>query len=117
MIKTLTANTENMKNAASKGFINATDMADYLVKKGLAFRSAYKISGQIVKKCIEENKTLETLSIDEYKQFSDVFDNDVYQAIDLKTCVSKRISLGGTSVSSVEMQIKEVRKILDDINF
>ncbi|MBQ3596751.1 MAG: argininosuccinate lyase [Clostridia bacterium] len=116
MIKTLTANTENMKNAASKGFINATDMADYLVKKGLAFRSAYKISGQIVKKCIEENKTLETLSLEEYKQFSDVFDSDVYQAIDLKTCVSKRISLGGTSVSSVEMQIKEVRKILDDIN-
>ena len=116
MIKTLTANTENMKNAASKGFINATDMADYLVKKGLAFRSAYKISGQIVKKCIEENKTLETLSIDEYKQFSDVFNNDVYQAIDLKACVSKRISFGGTSLSSIEMQINEVKKLLDNIN-
>jgi argininosuccinate lyase len=112
MIETLKANTQNMLSASSKGFINATDMADYLVKKGLAFRSAYKISGQIVKKCIEENKTLETLSLQEYKQFSDVFEQDIYQAIDLNTCVSKRISYGGTSVSSVEIQIKQVRSLL-----
>lgn len=109
MVATLSANTSNMKNAASKGFINATDLADYMVKKGLPFRSAYKISGQIVKKCLEENKTLETLSLEEYKGFDSIFEQDVYTAIDLNTCVEKRISEGGTSVSSVQKQIEYVR--------
>lgn len=113
MIKTLSANKENMKNAASKGFINATDLADYLVKKGLAFRSAYKISGEIVKKCIEQNKTLETLSLEEYKGFSDLFDEEVFEAIDLENCVNKRVSEGGTCVASVEKQIKLVREKLN----
>ena len=112
MLKTLTAKTENMKKAASEGFINATDLADYLVKKGLPFRSAYKISGEIVKKCIEEKKVLEGLTIEEYKTFSNLFDKDVYNAIDLDVCVNKRISEGGTSVSSVEKQIKLVREKL-----
>jgi argininosuccinate lyase len=112
MVATITANKENMKKAASEGFINATDLADYMVKKGLPFRSAYKISGQLVKKCIQEHKTLETLSLEEYKAFDNCFEQDVYQAIDLLTCVEKRISEGGTSVSSVEKQIEFVRKTL-----
>ncbi len=114
MVKTMTANTENMKRAAQTGFINATDLADYLVKKGLPFRSAYKISGQIVALCIKENTVLEALPLDTYKKFSDLFGDDVYEDIDLVTCVQKRISEGGTSIASVEAQIKYVKqKILN----
>lgn len=112
MVETLTANTSNMKKAASEGFINATDLADYMVKKGLPFRTAYKISGQLVKKCIEEHKTLETLTLEEYKAFDECFESDLFDAIDLETCVEKRISKGGTSVSSVEQQIQYVRNFI-----
>ncbi|MBR4287949.1 MAG: argininosuccinate lyase [Clostridia bacterium] len=109
MLVGMRAKTENMKKAAQKGFINATDLADYLVKKGLPFRSAYKISGSIVAKCIAENKVLETLTLLEYREFSDLFDEDVYKEIDLVTCVEKRISEGGTSFDSVEKQIAYVK--------
>ena len=112
MIETLTANTANMKLAAQKGFINATDLADYLVKKGLPFRSAYKISGQLVALCIQNDKVLEDLPLETYQTFSELFDNDLYEAIDLYKCVEKRISQGGTSVASVEAQIKYVKEIL-----
>ena len=112
MIKTMKAKTDNMKKAAQKGFINATDLADYLVVKGLPFRSAYKISGQIVSYCIQNNKTLEELSLDEYKQFSGLITDDVYEAVDLYNCVSKRNSYGGTSVKSVEKQIKYIKEAL-----
>ena len=101
-----------MRKAAGEGFINSTDLADYMVKKGMPFRSAYKISGRIVKKCIEDKKTLEGLTLSEYKEFDDIFDNDVFDAIDLDNCVNRRISEGGTSVSSVEKQIKFVREQL-----
>ena len=109
MLATMTAKPENMKKAAQGGFINATDLADYLVKKGMPFRSAYKISGQIVAKCIAEGKVLETLPLESYKEYSDLFENDLYQDIDLLTCVEKRISEGGTSVASVEAQIAFVK--------
>ena len=112
MLATLKAKPENMHKAAQGGFINATDLADYLVKKGLPFRSAYKISGQIVAKCIAEGKVLETLTLEEYKAFSDLFQQDLYQDIDLKTCVEKRISEGGTSAASVEAQIAYVKERL-----
>ena len=112
LLATMKARPENMKKAAQGGFINATDLADYLVKKGLPFRSAYKISGQIVAKCIAEGKVLETLSLDEYKAFSDLFAEDLYQDIDLLTCVEKRISEGGTSAASVEAQIAYVKERL-----
>ncbi|MBQ9761558.1 MAG: argininosuccinate lyase [Oscillospiraceae bacterium] len=112
MIDTLKANTANMLLAAQKGFINATDLADYLVKKGLPFRSAYKISGQLVALCIRENTVLEELPLDTYKQFSNLFDEELYTAIDLMVCVEKRISKGGTSVASVEEQINYVKEIL-----
>ena len=109
MLATMTAKPENMKKAAQGGFINATDLADYLVKKGMPFRSAYKISGQIVAKCIAEGKVLETLPLESYKEYSDLFEQDLYQDIDLLTCVEKRISEGGTSVASVEAQIASVK--------
>ncbi len=113
MLATMKPCEENMKRAAQKGFINATDLADYLVKKGLPFRSAYKISGQLVAKCIAEGKVLEELTISEYKEFSDLFDTDLYDEISLETCVSKRISEGGTSVGSVEKQIEFVKSKLN----
>ena len=109
MLETAKAIPENMKKAASGGFICATDLADYLVRKGLPFRTAYKIVGNTVAKCIETGKTLETLPLDEYKKISDVFDEELYSAIDLNVCVEKRISLGATSPKSVENQINFAR--------
>ena len=114
MIETMKANEANMKLAAQKGFINATDLADYLVKKGLPFRSAYKISGQLVALCIQQGTVLEELPLETYKTFSELFDIDLYEAIDLYKCVEKRISQGGTSVASVEAQIAYVKKILQE---
>ena len=110
MIATLRARTDKMKLAAQKGFINATDLADYLVKKGMPFRSAYKISGQLVAQCIRKGTVLEELPLDAYKAYSDLFDEDLYRDIDLLTCVEKRISLGGTSVASVLQQIAYVKE-------
>ncbi len=112
MLDTMKPLPENMKRAAQKGFINATDLADYLVKKNLPFRSAYKISGQLVAKCIAESKVLEELTLSEYKEFSDLFEDDLYSEISLETCVEKRISEGGTSVKSVEAQIEYVKSQL-----
>ena len=112
MIETLKANTVNMKRAAQKGFINATDLADYLVKKGMPFRSAYKIAGSMVAKCIAEGTVLEELPLEVYKEYSELFEQDVYTDIDLYTCVEKRISVGGTSIGSVEAQINYVKEIL-----
>ena len=112
MIKTIKANTENMKRAAQKGFINATDLADYLVKKGMPFRSAYKISGSLVAYCIENDTVLEELPLEAYKEYSPLFETDLYNEIDLMVCVEKRISEGGTSVDSVKAQINYVKEIL-----
>ena len=115
MIASMTVRADNMKSAAQKGFINATDLADYLVKKGLPFRSTYKISGQIVAKCIAEGKVLENLPIEEYKKFSDLFEDDLYADIDIAACAEKRISVGGTSAKSVETQIEYVNNKLKGI--
>lgn len=112
MLETARACEDNMKKAASGGFICATDLADYLVRKGLPFRTAYKIVGGAVGKCIAEGKTLETLPMDEYKALSEVFEPDLYEAIDLSVCVEKRISLGGTSPASVQMQVDFARNEL-----
>ena len=114
MINTLQANEDNMKRAAQAGFINATDLADYLVKKGLPFRSAYKISGQLVAYCLANHTVLEELPLDIYKEYSDLFAEDLYQDIDLVTCVEKRISQGGTSTASVKAQIAHVRATLEE---
>lgn len=113
LIKSMTVLKENMKAAAEKGFINATDCADYLVEKGLPFRDAYKVVGNIVKYCIENNTTLEKLDLSVYKQFNPVFEQDVYQAIDLINCVNKRNIIGGPAKEQVEKQIELVEKELD----
>ena len=101
--------TGNMRRAAQTGFINATDLADYLVRKGLPFREAYKISGRIVARCIEEGVVLETLPLEVYRDFSPLFDQDVYAAVDLDACVNRRVSEGGTCVPEVEKQIAWAR--------
>ncbi len=108
MIRTMTVLKDNMRNAAAKGFINATDCADYLVKKGLPFRDAYKATGQLVALCIDKNLVLETLPLDQYKGICDMFENDVYDAINLDTCVNGRNVVGGPAKQVVETQIAEV---------
>lgn len=112
MLATATVRTENMLAAAKKGFINATDCADYLVKKGMAFRDAYKLTGQLVALCIKGNTTLDELPIDTYKGYSELFDEDIYQTIDMKNCAEKRTSQGGASSVSVKAQIVELKKYL-----
>ena len=113
MLQTMQVNAENMLHAAQEGFINATDLADYLVRKGMPFRSAYKISGQLVALCMKEGTVLEHLPLSRYREYSELFEADLYNAIDLKTCMEKRSSEGGTSVASVEKQIAAVRVILE----
>ena len=110
MIETMTAKPEAMKKAAQRGFINATDLADYLVRKGLPFRSAYKISGAIVGDCVRSGAVLEELPLETYQQYSDLFDSDVYEAIDLTACVEKRTSAGGPA--KVQEQIDYVTACL-----
>ena len=106
MLKTATFLKDNMYNAAKKGFINATDLADYLAKKGMPFRDAYKLTGNIVKDSIANNVTLDEIKIEKYKEYSALIDNDIYQAIDLRNCVDKRLSFGGTSKEMVLKQIE-----------
>ena len=113
MIDTMSVCRDNMKKAAQKGFINATDLADYLTKKGMPFRSAYKISGEIVAACLRAGTVLEEMSLDDYRKYSDLFEEDIYNEISLETCVAKRISEGGTSVSSVEAQLRFVKEAVD----
>lgn len=110
MLETMTVYKDNMRKAAAKGFINATDCADYLVKKGMAFRDAYKITGGLVALCIEKGTDLENLPLEDYKSRSELFDKDVYQAISLDTCVNTRNSKGGPSPESVKAQIEYTRE-------
>jgi len=115
MIATMKVHPENLRAAAAAGFINATDAADYLTKKGMPFRDAYKIVGQLVALCIEKNCTLETLPLEEYKQLSDVFEQDVYTAIDLDVCAAGRTSYGGGAPQSVLNQIDTLQKAIANL--
>ncbi len=112
MLATMTVLEDNMRNAAARGFINATDCADYLVKKGMPFRTAYKITGTLVKLCIDKNTVLEQLSLEEYRQLSELFDEDVYDAISLDTCVMQRNVEGGPAPQAVEKQIQLLEQTL-----
>lgn len=112
MIAAMKACTCNMYRAAQRGFLNATDLADYLTKKGLPFRAAYNIAGQLVAYCIEHTAVLEELPLALLRQYSERFGEDVYAAIALTNCVTGRTSLGGTCVASVEAQIASVRDFL-----
>ena len=114
MLNTMRLYPENMRNAACRGFINATDCADYLTKKGLPFRDAYTIVGRLVNLCIENGKTLETLEIEEYRKLSPIFDTDVYDAIALETCIASRNVAGGPAKESVEKQMSLIKSFLQE---
>ncbi len=105
MVATMKSRPEKMLKAANGGFINATDLADYLTKKGMPFRTAYKLTGEIVAMCIKSGKTLEDIKLEEYRGYSDLIEADVFDEISLMTCVRKRTSQGGTGFESVEAQI------------
>lgn len=112
MLATMTVLPENMRHAAAAGFINATDCADYLVKKGLPFRDAYKATGTLVAYCIDHGKTLETLTLPEYQSVCEVFDEGVYEAISLETCVAGRNTPGGPAPECVRARARQVKKLL-----
>ncbi len=114
MLKTSKFLKENLREGAGKGFINATDVADYLVSRGLPFRTAYKITGELVSYCIKNGQVLETLPLDEYKKFSEVFDSGVYDAVNLDNCLNKRNSYGGAGTASA--QIDELNAYLEKQN-
>ena len=114
MIATMKVKPANMYRAAQRGFINATDLADYLTKRGIPFRAAYKTVGEIVAFCIKENTVLDELPLAEYKKFSDVFEDDLYAEISLETCVGKRISEGSTGPLSVEAQINSLKAFISE---
>ena len=113
MIKTMKVKKDNMRKGAGLGFTNATDLADYLVKKGAAFRDAHGIVGEIVLACIKDNKMIEELTLDELKEFSPIFEDDVYKAIDLVTCVEERKVIGGPSTESVKIQIDALESFIN----
>ena len=112
MLATMRVIKENMRKAAAKGFINATDCADYLVKKGMPFRDAYKITGTLVAECIEKGLTLETLPLECYRKMTELFTEDVYEAISLETCVRERKSEGGPAPDAVKVQLEIAAKQL-----
>lgn len=110
MLITMKVLPQNMRKAASQGFINATDCADYLTKKGMPFRDAYTVIGKVVAYCTQNNKTLEDLTMEEYKEASELFDDDIYDAIKLENCVKKRIVPGGPAPEVVSKHIEKVKK-------
>ena len=113
MVNTLTVKHKNMQRAAAGGFINATDCADYLVKKGLPFRDAYMIVGRLVHMCIKTGETLDTLPLKDFQSVSGAFGPDVYQALELKTCVGGRKVYGGPAPDSVKIQIEHIQQFVE----
>ena len=114
MLQTLTIRPKNMAKAAAGGFINATDCADYLVKKGMPYREAYMIVGRLVNMCIRSGENLETLTLRDFRAISDLFDSDVYEALELKHCVHERKVYGGPSKDDVTRQIQYIKDFVAD---
>ncbi len=112
MIRTMTVKRENMRSAAAHGYINATDVADYLTKRGMPFRAAYKITGQLVARAIKEKLELESLPLSVYREYSELFGEDIYDEIKLEACAARRTSEGGTSPENVDAQVRYVRELL-----
>jgi argininosuccinate lyase len=114
MIDTMSFNKKRMEDSAKHGFTNATDAADYLVKKGVPFRDAHGIVGQLVLMCLDRGIALDDLPLDEYKKISPVFDNDIYEAIDLRTCVDKRLTIGAPGPEMMNKVIAIYEEYIDD---
>jgi len=117
MIETMKINSQNMLSGAAGGFTNATDAADYLVKKGLPFRDAHEVIGKMVAYCIAENKPIDKLSIEEFKKCSEIFEEDVYSAISLENCVNSRDIVGGTATNQVKIAISNAEEFLKESGF
>ena len=114
MLDTMTVLPENMRKAAGRGFINATDCADYLTKKGMPFRDAYTTVGHLVAQCTQQGKTLEDLTLEELKAVSGLFEEDVYDALNLENCMALRASYGGPAVSETTRQIEEIEQFVSE---
>lgn len=114
MISTMIVNEKNMEKSCESGYINATDLADYLVKKGIAFRDAYTIVGKIVADCVEKNVNLSEISMSKFKKYSSKIEEDIYDEINMNACVARRESLGGSALSSVRFQLMEMRDYIKD---
>ena len=114
MVDTMKFNKSMMENSAKNGFTNATDVADYLVNHGVPFRDAHSISGRLVLKCIAQDKALDDLTLEEYREESPVFEQDIYEAISMKTCVEKRLTLGAPGQEVMKKVIRKNRKYLDE---
>ena len=114
MLDTMTVRTDNMRKAAGHGFINATDCADYLTKKGMPFRDAYTVTGHLVAQCTEQGKTLEELTLEELQAVSGLFEADVYDALNLENCMAMRASYGGPAVSETTRQIGEIEAFVKE---
>ena len=114
MLSTMKFKKENMRRSANNGFTNATDAADYLVKHGVPFRDAHSIVGQIVLYCIDKGIAIDDMSLDELKAISPVFENDIYDAISMETCVNTRLTIGAPSKASMEMVIKQEEEYLNN---
>ena len=112
MIKTMKFNQDIMAKSAMNGFTNATDAADYLVNKGVPFRDAHGIIGRLVLYCIEKNTSIDALSLDELKSISDIFEDDIYDAVSLKTCVEKRLTIGAPGPEAMKEVIRISREYL-----
>ena len=115
MISSITFNKENMAKSAKNGFTNATDAADYLVKKGVPFRDAHGIIGRLVLYAIDKDKSLDELSLEEFKSISDIFDEDIYKAISLETCVNTRNTIGAPGREAMSKYLKNNNKLLESL--
>jgi len=113
MIASMKINTGNMKEATKKGYMNATDVADYIAKKGIGFRTAHEIVGKMVLYCIQNNKNIEELTLEEFKTFSEVFDETIISSVKIENCIDSKQSYGSTSSKSVETMIKNAKKYLE----
>ena len=113
MLSTMHFKKDHMENSAKNGFTNATDAADYLVGKGVPFRDAHGIIGQLVLFCIDENKALDDLTLEQFKSISPVFEEDIYDAISMKTCVEKRVTIGAPGADAMKKVIEVYKKELN----
>jgi argininosuccinate lyase len=113
MIDTMIIKKSNMKKATNSGFMNATDIADYLVKKGLPFRSAHEIVGKMVLYCLENNKSIEDLTLEQFKNFSSFFEDDISKQVKIKTCIESKVSLGSTSTNNVKLMIEKGKNFVE----
>ena len=115
MLDTITVNNEKIYTSMRAGFLNATDVADYLAKHNVPFRQAHKIVGEIVSYCEDKKIAIDDMKLEEFHKFSDVFKNDILSEITIENCVNKRNSFGGTSIKNVEMQIENGKKFLETL--